>query len=197
LEGKLEVSPEHDPDVARVIASLAAAGKTPVVVGESDFDRDAIARGVALKIASGNVPDSLRGKRVFRLRLDALAKGAKTSEEFVSRVQAVFAEASQTADQIVLFVDQLHQYAGTRAASTASAAVKGDSSEPPANHRRRVPGGLCHLYWWRRKRRQVARINLNRLRADTATTRRAQTSDAARSTRNSLVKTFRPTCPNC
>jgi ATP-dependent Clp protease ATP-binding subunit ClpB len=137
LEGKLEVSPEHDPDVARVIASLASAGKTPVVVGESDFDRDAIARGVALKIASGNVPDSLRGKRVFRLRLDALAKGAKTSEEFVSRVQAVFAEASQTADQIILFVDQLHQYAGTRAATTASATVK---EAIQANHLRIIGG---------------------------------------------------------
>ena len=137
LEGKLEATRDRETDVARVIASLAAAGKTPVVVGESDFERDAIARGVALKIAFGDVPDGLRGKRVFRLSLDALAKGAKSSEEFVSRVQAVFAEASQAADQIILFVDQLHQYAGSRAATTASVTVK---EAIQANHLRIIGG---------------------------------------------------------
>ena len=94
LRGKLETTRDHDADVARVIASLSAPSKAPVVVGESDLDRDAVARGVAISIAFGDVPDILRGKRVFRLSLEALAKGAKTDGEFATRVQAVFAEAA-------------------------------------------------------------------------------------------------------
>ena len=85
LQGKLETSRDRDADVARVIASLSNAAKEPVVVSESDLDRDAIARGVAIKVAFGDVPDSLRDKRVFRLSLDALAKGARTSDEFAAR----------------------------------------------------------------------------------------------------------------
>src|SRR5262245_44273540 len=67
LKGKLEANRDREADVARVIESLSVAAKAPVVLGESDLDRDAIARGVALKIASGKVPDTLRGKRVFTL----------------------------------------------------------------------------------------------------------------------------------
>jgi ATP-dependent Clp protease ATP-binding subunit ClpA len=77
-----------------------------------------------MKIAFGDVPATLRNRRVFRLSLDALAKGARTSDEFAGRVAAVFAEAEQAESRIVLFVDQLHQYAGARARLVASAAVK-------------------------------------------------------------------------
>ena len=114
-EGKLETVRDHDADVARVIAGLSPTSKTPVVVGESDIERDAVARGVAMKLAFGDAPDALRGKRVFRLSLDALAKGAKTSDDFAARVQAVFAEAAQAEGKVILFVDQLHEYAGARA----------------------------------------------------------------------------------
>src|SRR6266852_4206905 len=122
--GKLETSRGHEADIARVIESLSTSGKTPVVVGESDLDRYAIACGVAMKIAFGDVPATLRNRRVFRLSLDALAKGARTSDEFAGRVAAVFAEAEQAEGRIVLFVDQLHQYAGARATAIASVAVK-------------------------------------------------------------------------
>src|SRR6267142_2592717 len=124
LRGKLETPRGHEADIARVIESLSTSGKTPVVVGESDLDRDAIACGVAMEIAFGDVPATLRNRRVFRLSLDALAKGAPTSDEFASRVQAVFAEAEQAEGRIVLFVDQLNQYAGARATLVASSAVK-------------------------------------------------------------------------
>src|ERR1043166_4114905 len=93
LAGKLETTHEHDADVARVIASLSSAAKNPVVVSESDLDRDAVARAVAVKIAFGEVPEALRDKRVFRLSIEALARGAKNSDEFSNRVKAVFAEA--------------------------------------------------------------------------------------------------------
>jgi|SRR6266850_297345 len=74
LRGKLETPRGHEADIARVIESLSTSGKTPVVVGESDLDRDAIACGVAMEIAFGDVPATLRNRRVFRLSLDALAK---------------------------------------------------------------------------------------------------------------------------
>src|SRR5256886_1089768 len=141
--GKLEITREHDNDIARVIASLSSAGKKPVVVSESDLDRDAIARGVASKIAFGNVPDSLRNKRVFRLSLDALAKGAKTSDEFVRRVQSVFAEAAQANGKVILFVDQLNQYAGASATAMSAAVVK-DAIE--ANHVRIIGGSSPQAY---------------------------------------------------
>src|SRR5207248_9244823 len=141
--GKLETTREREADVARVIASLSSAAKNPVVVGESDLDRDTIARGVANKIAFGDVPDTLRNKRVFRLNLEALAKGAKTSDEFVKRVQSVFAEATQANGKVILFVDQLNQYAGSRATTIAAAAVK-DAIE--ANHLRIIGGASPQAY---------------------------------------------------
>src|SRR5882762_2269586 len=124
LSGKLEPARGYEANVARVIASLSMSTKAPLMLGESDLDREAIARGVAARIARGNVPETLRNKRVFRLNLEALAKGAQTSEEFESRVQAVFAEAAQAEGKVILFVDHMHQYAGARAANAASATVK-------------------------------------------------------------------------
>ena len=154
---------------------------------------------MALKIAFGDVPDSLRGKRVFRLSLDALAKGAKSSEEFVSRVQAVFAEASQAADQIILFVDQLHQYAGARAATTASAAVK---EAIQANHLRIIGGVSPEAYaTYIASDESVAKL-FESISIDPgadsvdATRRRTQTNVAALSTKNLMATTFRPTCAN-
>ena len=143
LNGKLDKASDRDADVARVIASLSATSKAPVVVSESDLDRDAIARGVAIKVAFGDVPDSLRDKRVFRLSLDALAKGARTSDEFAARVQSVFAEAAQADGRVILFVDQLHQYAGAHATVIASAAVK-EAIE--ANHLRVIGGASPEAY---------------------------------------------------
>src|SRR5438309_3862189 len=143
LRGKLETTRGPDADVARVIASLSALSKAPVVVGESDLDRDAVARGVAMMIAFGDVPDALRGKRVFRFSLDALGKGAKTDGEFAARVQAVFAEAAKAEGKVVLFVDQLHEYAGARATAIASATVK---TAIEANHLRIIGGATPEAY---------------------------------------------------
>ncbi len=144
LQGKLEPANGHDADIARVITSLSrATTKAPVVVGAFDLDRNAIARGLAFRIVFGEVPESLRDKRVFSLSIYALAKGAKTSEEFESRVQSVFAEAAKADGQIILFVDQLHQYAGVRATTVASAAVQ---AAIEANHLRMVGGATPEAY---------------------------------------------------
>src|SRR5207247_11469921 len=106
----------HEVDMARVIACLARQSKAPLLLGELDFDRNAVARSIALRIASGDVPEGLRGKHVFSLSLDALAKNAKTSEEFSNRFKAVMADATKAANEIILFIDQVHQYARPRAA---------------------------------------------------------------------------------
>src|ERR1700720_3385283 len=95
LRGKREQAADYEPDIARVLASLATSTKAPVVLGEFELDREAITRGVAFRVACGDVPDTLRDKYVFSLSLDALAKGAHTREEFENRVQAVFAEADK------------------------------------------------------------------------------------------------------
>src|SRR5436190_8674334 len=143
LAGKLEATHDRDADVARVITSLTSADKNPVVISESDLDRDAIARAVAIKVAFGDVPDALRGKRVFRLSIDALAKGAKSAEEFSTRVQSVFAEAAQAEGRVILFVDQLNQYAGSRATTINTAAVR-DAIE--TNHLRIIGGASPQAY---------------------------------------------------
>ena len=141
-EGKLEPANGHESDIARVIASLApATAKAPVIIGESDLDRDLIARGVAFKLASGDAPEALSAKKVFSLNLDALAKGAHTSAEFERRVQAVFAEAE--AAQVILFVNYLHQYAGARATSVASATVQ---AAIETNHLQVIGGASPEAY---------------------------------------------------
>src|SRR5258707_7655968 len=144
LGGKLEPARGRDADIARLIESLGrTTSKAPVVVGEFDLDRNAIARGLAFRIAFGDVPESLRNKHVLSLSLDALAKDAGTSDEFASRVQSVFAEAAQADGQIVLFVDQLHQYAGERATTVVSAAVQ---VAIEANHVRMIGGTSPEAY---------------------------------------------------
>src|ERR1044071_689756 len=79
LNGKLTEARDHESTVERLVARLTTSRKTPVIVSESDVDRAAIARAVAFRVASGDVPEGLDGKHVFSLSLDALAKGARTS----------------------------------------------------------------------------------------------------------------------
>src|SRR5436305_1637019 len=143
LQGKLPRTNERDADIDRVIASLTRTKKTPVLVGESDLDRNIIARGVALKMASGDVPDELRMARVFSLRIDKLAEGTGTEAEFSQRVEGVFAEVAQSAGRIVLFVDQLQDYIGMRANASTSAAVR-EAIEK--NHLSIVAGASTRAY---------------------------------------------------
>src|ERR1041385_5161191 len=124
VQGRLPRSNERAADVDRVIASLTRTEKTPVLVGESDLDRNIVARGVALKIASGDVPDELRTARGFSLRTDKLAEDAKAESEFAGRVNAVFQEVGQAKGRVILFVDQLQDYVGVRAGAVTSTTVR-------------------------------------------------------------------------
>src|SRR5690349_5419756 len=124
-QGKLEALVGFDAEINRLIATLGNSNtKAPVLISESDVNRAAVARTIAIRIVSGDVPETLRGKRVLSLNIDALAKGAKTNEQFEQRLQSVFAEVAEAGNGIILFVDQLHQYAGSRATATASATIK-------------------------------------------------------------------------
>src|SRR6185369_12350244 len=125
LQRKIEPVDNFEVEIERVITSLAnSSTKAPLLISQSDADRSAIARGVALRIALGNVPENLRGKSVYSLSLDALAKGAASSHDFEQRLQSVLRDAEAQSKQVILFIDQLHQYAGTRATPFASATLK-------------------------------------------------------------------------
>lgn len=122
--GKLQKVDGYDAEIAHVVESLANSNAAPVLVGESTLQRAAIVRGLALRIASGDVPAALRNKQIFSLSLDALAEGAKTSREFEHRIQAVVAETATANGNIVLFLDELQEYAGKRATVAASGALQ-------------------------------------------------------------------------
>jgi len=90
LQRKFEAVENFEVEIERVISSLAnSSTKAPLLISQSDADRSAIARGVALRIALGNAPENLRGKSVYSLSLDALAKGATSSHDFEQRLQSV------------------------------------------------------------------------------------------------------------
>jgi len=118
--GKLEPVKGYDAEIGRVAETLANSTVAPVLLGESNLDRAAIARGLALRIASGDVPAALRDKQIFSLSLDAIAAEATTSQEFANRVQAIVAETTKANGRVVLFVDELQEFAGARASYVAS-----------------------------------------------------------------------------
>src|SRR6185295_16382525 len=121
--GKLEAVKGYDTEIAQVVETLANSTITPVLVGESNLDRTSIARGLALRIASGNVPATLRDKQILSLSLDAIADGAQSSREFENRIQAIVAETTKANGRIVLFVDELQEFAGKRATNVASSTL--------------------------------------------------------------------------
>src|SRR2546423_6698529 len=123
--GEIVPDADHAAEVGRVARALSAGSRRqPVVISESSGSSVSIARALAQKIDSGDAPANLRGKRVFSLDLDALAAGAKDEEEFASRFQRVLSEPEGSRGEVILFVDQLHQFVGSYANPTASASTR-------------------------------------------------------------------------
>ncbi len=123
--GRLEPVMGRNAEISRTIAILSRdSHHNPVLIGEAGLGVAAIAQGLAQRIATGEVPESLSDKRLFSLSLDALAAKAKNSGEFTARLQAVLAEVESADGQIILFVDQLHQFVGTYAAPIATDAIR-------------------------------------------------------------------------
>src|SRR5205809_229441 len=119
-EGKLDPVIGRDEEIRRVIQVLSRRTKNnPVLIGEPGVGKTAIAEGLAQRIVAGDVPEGLKGKRVWALDVGALLAGAKYRGEFEERLKAVLAEIQNAAGDIVLFIDELHTIVGAGAAEGA------------------------------------------------------------------------------
>jgi len=118
--GKLDPVIGRDDEVRRVIQVLSRRTKNnPVLIGEPGVGKTAIVEGLAQRIVAGDVPEGLKGKRVWALDVGALLAGAKYRGEFEERLKAVLAEIQNAAGEIVLFIDELHTIVGAGAAEGA------------------------------------------------------------------------------
>ncbi|WP_169546344.1 ATP-dependent chaperone ClpB [Sneathiella aquimaris] len=116
-EGKLDPVIGRDEEIRRTIQVLSRRTKNnPVLIGEPGVGKTAIIEGLALRIVNGDVPESLKDKKLMSLDLGQLIAGAKFRGEFEERLKAVLSEISALGGEIVLFIDELHTLVGAGAA---------------------------------------------------------------------------------
>ncbi len=106
--------------VEQAITILATQKRNRIILEDAALNTRIVAEGIAQRIASGDVPAELRDKELYSLNLDALFHGLKTPAEVEARVNLVFAETAAANGAVILFVDQLYQFAGTRALRAVS-----------------------------------------------------------------------------
>src|SRR5947199_139881 len=119
-EGKLDPVIGRDEEIRRTIQVLSRRTKNnPVLIGEPGVGKTAIVEGLALRIVNGDVPESLKDKKLLALDLGAMVAGAKYRGEFEERLKAVLAEITAAAGEIIVFIDELHTLVGAGKAEGA------------------------------------------------------------------------------
>jgi ATP-dependent Clp protease ATP-binding subunit ClpB len=119
-DGKLDPVIGRDEEIRRTMQVLSRRTKNnPVLIGEPGVGKTAIAEGLALRIVNGDVPESLKGKRLLALDMGALIAGAKYRGEFEERLKAVLSEITAANGQIILFIDEMHVLVGAGKAEGA------------------------------------------------------------------------------
>ena len=114
--GKLDPVIGRDQEIRRVVQVLARRTKNnPVLIGEPGVGKTAVVEGLAQRVVAGDVPDSLKGRRVVSLDLSSMVAGAKYRGEFEERLKAVLNEIKEAEGQIITFIDELHTVVGAGA----------------------------------------------------------------------------------
>ena len=112
-EGKLDPVIGRDEEIRRVLQILSRRTKNnPILIGEPGVGKTAIAEGIAHRIISGDIPENLQDKTLYSLDMGALIAGAKYKGEFEERLKAVINEVTNSAGQIILFIDEIHTLVG-------------------------------------------------------------------------------------